>query len=244
MPHLFTNRPRVHNPSRDRNDLHNHFRWETVNAMLYLAGGIVFIIGSVFFFPSLDKYADLGACIFLFGSFLYLVVTGHDMVEVRHNRRSGNNHTLGDKLETASAFSYLAGTILFTVGSTFFLSSVGMLLAGTWCFIIGSLLFVVGACINVLQIVTARSLRTLQLMNLTAVSFVVGSVLFMVASAPYLWNVQTRSDRITLFSYIASEYVVGSVLFLLGGLFNYRRAWLIWHEELRGRSGRNEISGD
>jgi hypothetical protein len=34
--------------------------------------------------------------------------------------------------------------------------------------VIGSLLFVLGACINVLQIVQARSLATLQLMNLTA----------------------------------------------------------------------------
>jgi hypothetical protein len=67
-----------------------------------------------------------------------------------------------------------------------------------------SLLFVFGACINVLQIIQADNrLTLLQLMNLTAVTFVVGSVLFAVASVPYLWEVPTPSVQVTLYSFLA-----------------------------------------
>ena len=232
VPHLFINRPRFHHPTKDRTDSKAHFRWETANAVLYLIGGALFIIGSVFFFPVYENLADLGVYVFLIGSLIYLVVTGHDMIEVFINRRFSfsRSPSFQERLEMIAAVTYLAGTLFFTMGCIFFLSSIGRAIAGSWCFIIGSLLFVVGACINVLQIVKARSLQTLQLMNLTAITFVVGSVLFAFASMPYLWDLKNQSDRFTLFTYIAWEYVIGSVLFFLGGLFNYWRAWRLWRE--------------
>jgi hypothetical protein len=234
MPHLFTNRPRLHNLTKDSHELRAQFRWETINAVLYKVGGLVFIAGSVLFFPKFEAYVDLGAWIFFFGSLLYLVVTGHDMAEVLRYHRTNDARSRGvwRELEAMAATSYLVGTVLFTVGSIFFLSYVGLFIAGAWCFVIGSLLFVLGACINVLQIVQARSLITLQLMNLTAVSFVAGSILFTVASMPYLWHVDTTSDRETLYGFLASQYLVGSVLFFLGGVFNYWRAYLVVEQEI------------
>jgi hypothetical protein len=91
---------------------------------------------------------------------------------------------------------------------------------------------VVGACINVLQIVEAGSLLTLQLMNLTAVTFVVGSVLFTVASIPYLWSLPDEVTERTVFAFLAWQYLVGSVLFLFGGIFNYWRAYVVMSAEL------------
>ena len=130
-----------------------------------------------------------------------------------------------------AAGAYLVGTILFTVGSILFLSQVGLVKAGAWCFVVGSLLFVLGACINVLQIVVAKSIDTLQLMNLTALCFVVGSVLFTVASVPYLWSV-APADRELLYGFLAWQYLIGSCLFFLGGIFNYWRAYLVIKSEL------------
>ncbi|WP_426415281.1 hypothetical protein [Aestuariirhabdus sp. LZHN29] len=101
----------------------------------------------------------------------------------------------------------------------------------------GSLLFVLGACINVLQIVQSKSLITLQLINLTAISFVVGSVLFTVASVPYLWEVKSPSDRTTLYAFLAWQYLIGSLLLFAGGLFNYWRAYLVIQHEIKGHSG-------
>nr|MBL0713262.1 YrhK family protein [Desulfobacterales bacterium] len=170
------------------------------------------------------------------------VVTVHDLAEVRHHWRTSGTHGREEILEYTAAASYVWGTILFTAGSVFFVSTVGWFKAGAWCFVIGSLLFVLGACINVLQIVKSSSIKILQLMNLTAVSFVVGAVLFTVASVPYLWDVQAKSDRTTLYAFLAWQYLVGSVLFFLGGVFNYWRAYVVMREEIDGI--RQGVNGD
>lgn len=230
MPHLFTNRPRRHTPGQGTADARTHFRWETANAILYKIGGVVFIIGSVLFFPALERYADVGAWTFFFGSLLYLIVTGHDLMEVRQHWLGTSDHDLWTVLEAASAVSYLTGTLLFTAGSIFFLSTIGWTTIAAWCFVIGSLLFVAGAGVNVLQVITARSAITLQLMNLTAVSFVVGSVLFTVASIPYLWDVAAPVDRRQIDAFLAWQYLIGSLLFFLGGVFNYWRAYVVMWE--------------
>jgi hypothetical protein len=231
MPHIFVNRPRMHDLIRTRPEPRDHFRWESINALLYKVGGLMFMVGSVLFFPRYEAYADLGAGVFFFGSLLYLVVTGHDMAEVWRywGKKRGNEG--GRILEFTAAAAYLTGTLLFTVGSVFFLSAVGWIVAGGWCFVIGSLLFLLGASVNVLQIVQANTLVTLQLMNLTAVSFVAGSILFVVASVPYLWTVESSTDRNTLFNFVAWQYLIGSALFFLGGVFNYYRAYVVMRSE-------------
>ena len=160
------------------------------------------------------------------------MVTVHDLAEVRHHWRLSKTHDRDTILEYAAAASYVWGTVLFTVGSVFFLSAVGWLKVGAGCFVLGSLLFVVGACINVLQIVKSSSIKILQLMNLTAITFIVGAVLFTVSTVPYLWDVAAKSDRITLYGFLAWQYLVGSVLFLLGGVFNYWRAYIFMHNEV------------
>ena len=231
MHHLFVNRPRLHDLTGAQPGLRDHFRWESINAVLYKVGGVVFMIGSVLFFPRYEAYADLGAGVFFFGSLLYLVVTGHDMAEVWRYWKDKRGNTCGRILEFTAAAAYLAGTLLFTAGSVFFLSAVGWIAAGGWCFVIGSLLFVLGASVNVLQIVQARTLVTLQLMNLTAVSFVAGSILFVVASVPYLWTIESPTDRSTLFNFLAWQYLTGSALFFLGGVFNYWRAYVVMRSE-------------
>lgn len=236
MPHLFITRHRLHNLTSAHLQEGNHFRWETINAILYKIGGLLFVIGSVFFFPRYEAYADWGAWIFFFGSLLYLVVTGHDMGEVWNYWRTKHPHTTGKILEFTAATAYLMGTLLFTVGSIFFLSALGWIIAGAWCFVIGSLLFLIGACVNVIQIVQDYSPMTLRLMILTALSFMVGSVLFLIASIPYLWAGGSTAERYMVFSFVAWEYVVGSLLFLLGGVYHYSRAYVLRQNEILNRS--------
>ncbi len=226
MPHLFTNRPRCHDLFNKNAGLRDQFRWETINTAAYLLGGFVFAIGSVLFFPALSAYLDVGAGLFIVGSLLYLLVTGHDLAEVVHFLMTRKvAETIWDKLEFWAALTYVVGTVLFIVGSIFFLSMVGLAKAGSWCFIIGSFLFIIAATINVLQIVQAEDLVTLQLMNLTAITFVTGSLLFVVASVPYLWVLTDSSDRVEVDTFLAAQYLAGSVLFLLGGVFNYWKAY-------------------
>jgi len=235
MPHLFTNRPRLHDLTASSADIRAQFRWETINAVAYKLGGVVFIVGSILFFPAFEAYADIGAWTFFAGSLIYLLVTVHDLLEVRRNWRVSSPPRAGQVLDSVAALSYVLGTILFTVGSIFFLSAIGWVAAGAWTFIAGSLLFVIGACVNVLQIVRADSKLTLQLMNLTALTFVVGSVLFAVASIPYLWPVAPEPFERTLHAFLAWQYLVGSLLFFFGGLFNHWRAYAVVRSEIATR---------
>ena len=229
MPHHFVNRVRSHPFIGEEPSRRNQLRWESASAIIYLVGGVLFVWGSVRFFPSLESRAENeGAWIFFAGSLLYLVVTGHDADEVvRYRRQLDRCPTLSDRFELWAAGSYLIGTLLFIVGSVCFLSWVGDYSAGAWCFVLGSLLFAFGATIDVVQIVQAPDIRMLQLLNLTALSFVVGSVLFAVASVPYLFTFQNVDDERTVDTFLAAQFVVGSALFLVGGIFNYRRAFLV-----------------
>ncbi|WP_223160909.1 YrhK family protein [Salinicola aestuarinus] len=231
MPHLFTNRPRAARLKRSQTDLRKERWWEGVNALLYELGGVLFVIGSVLFFPSLEPWKDIGAWLFFVGSLVYLVVLAHDMIEVR--AFWFQSHTSPSRLlEIVSLCAYTAGTLLFTVGSLFFLSWWHWIVAGAWCFVVGSLFFVFGAGLNVLMIIRASSLITLQLMNLTAVMFVTGSVLFLVASVPYLWSLEEVSNRAQVLGFLAWQFLIGSALFLIGGLFNHQRARLVIHHRI------------
>lgn len=231
MPHLFVNRPRLHRLGANPQDRSGHARWEKANAAAYTAGGVIFIMGSALFFPALSAWTDWGVSLFLIGSLIYLVVTGHDLIEVLGHRRARRQSPESADLDLPASLAYVSGTVLFTVGTLFFYSAIDLIRAGAWCFFIGSLLFVLGAGLNVLQIIRARSLLTLQLMNLTAISYVVGSVLFAVASVPYLWTIHDAADQTTLYAYLASQYLIGSILFLVGGLFNAWRAAIFIQRE-------------
>ena len=226
MPHLFTNRPRQHNLFSNAPAGWRHFSWESVNSVLYLLGGLTFVLGSIFFMPQYEQYANTGAWIFFGGSLVYLVVTVHDLFEASAYLRSRENATFWERIELFAAVVYVSGTVLFIVGSLFFLSQIDLVIAGSWCFIWGSLLFLVGAFINVIQIIQAGSLFTLQLMNATAICFTIGAVIFLLASVPYLWNHKHTALQQKLYSYMAWEYIVGSIFFLIGGIFNFYRSYL------------------
>ncbi len=236
MPHLFVNRPRQHALVGRHPGGRGNLTWETINTTVYLAGGVMFIWGSVLFFPQPESVSDRGAWVFFFASLMYVAVTGHDLLEVvRYRATLQRTLTIWNRYEAWAALSYLVGSVLFAAGSVFFLNAVGWYAAGSWTFIIGGLLFVFGAVINVLEVVRARDMRTLQLMNLTAITFVTGSVLFVVASIPYLFTMRSSADQRTVDAFLAAQYVIGSVLFLLGGVFNYRRARIVTQSEGGGQ---------
>eukprot|EP01023_Acetabularia_acetabulum_P007985 TRINITY_DN13484_c0_g1_i1.p2 TRINITY_DN13484_c0_g1~~TRINITY_DN13484_c0_g1_i1.p2 ORF type:complete len:249 (+),score=36.98 TRINITY_DN13484_c0_g1_i1:1639-2385(+) len=230
MPHLITNRSRLHNlASRKRGEsgLH-HFSWESGNAILYLIGGVAFIVGSVFFLPGFDDV--FGLYLFVWGSVLYGIVTLHDLFEtIGHlsTRKKQEENVIALVFELVASLVYTVGTALFVVGSILFLPRFDAIPAGAWCFIIGSGCFLVGACLNVVQIVEAGTMLALQLLNATAISFVVGSVLFLVASIPYLWKLDGSHIQDTLFKFVAWQFIIGSVFFLAGGVFNFYRAFLV-----------------
>jgi hypothetical protein len=195
-------------------------RWESFADIIYIIGGIFFVIGSVFFLPRMANFGDTGVWIFIIGSFLYLIVTGHDLIMSIKLIIVKNKITVWSKVELFSAFAYTIGTITYLIGSVLFLSTVDHVFAGACCFIIGSLLFLIDASINVLEITNEHSVLTLQLVNATEIMYITGSLLFLVASVPYIWQGISLYDKSIIYNYVAIEYIAGSFLFTLGGLFS------------------------
>ncbi|MFW6296020.1 MAG: YrhK family protein [Halothece sp.] len=224
MPRLFTQRERYSHLFSNKPTAYPRFNWELINAILYIVGGFTFIIGSIFFLPTYESLSDIGAWIFFWGSLVYLVVTGSDLWEATTYLRYRKMRTMWNWLEFIIANIYVGGTILFTIGSLLFLSEIDKIVAGGWCFTIGSLLFLLGACFNVIQIIHEPSFIELQLLNATAITFALGSMLFLIASLPYLSDTLTIQKNGILFRYVGWEYIFGSILFLTGGIFHYYRS--------------------
>ena len=225
MPHQITNRKRSYQQAPQKDS----FLWEGLNASAYVLGALTFVVGSVFFLPTFEKYSAAGAWLFIAGSLIYLAVTANDFMETVNHYR---HHPLQGKktmLEFITSTGYVVGCILFLVGSALFLPKVELEGWGAWCFIVGSALFAVGATINITQITQAGSLVTLQLLNAVAITFVIGSILFLVAAIPYLWPSHQSPLSHTLHTYLAAQFIFASVLFLLGGLVNFYRSYRSHH---------------
>ncbi|MGB3367404.1 MAG: YrhK family protein, partial [Acidaminobacteraceae bacterium] len=157
---------------------------ETFVDWVYLIGGVTFVIGSIFFLPKMETYGDTGAWIFIFGSLMYLAVTGYELTMSIKLIRKNKVNTVWAHLEFSSTLIYLIGAASYLFASILFLSEINQVFEGAISFIIGSLLFLVGASINVIEITNASSTESLQLMNGAAIMYISGSLLFLVASIP------------------------------------------------------------
>lgn len=222
MAHLITHRARLSKLSSSDETDASHKVWETFDAFSYELGGLAFVVGSIFFFPALSAHLAIGDWLFFCGSLLYLMVTGHDLLEVIKYWHHHHTETFADTIEFVAASAYVAGSVLFVVGSLCFLPSVSAIAPGAWTFIIGSVLFVTGGLVNILQVVEAPSLLYMQLFNFTVALFAIGSALFVVASIPYLWHLQ-HAAQLQVTTFAAAQFLFASLLFLVGGMAIYYR---------------------
>eukprot|EP00956_Cyclotella_meneghiniana_P025556 scaffold53457_cov76-Cyclotella_meneghiniana.AAC.9 len=227
MPHMFlpnttkrrfalnVEHPRIDQWREDANVFRHHVFWAKANAWTYLIGGVAFIIGSIFFLPAYEEQYKAGCIIFLVASIAYMIVAIHDLRSLhRHN---------GKPVDYAAAINYIAGSLLFMIGSALFLPAVGMAIPGGWCFIIGSMNFVAGAVLNGLQIFDAPTRIDSQYMLITAMSYIIGSVFFLIPSIPYIRDYANSVAEEAVYKFCAGLYIVGSCFFTIGGIVNFRR---------------------
>lgn len=222
MPHVFLNRPRIFNLSEE---VVGHFKWEIINTVFYEIGGFILLAGSVLFLPKYAEIQYIGSWLFVAASVFYLTVSAHDILEIFRHRSTIDLDS--DLLDIIAATAYLIGAICFILGSLFFLPVVELFLFGAYTFIIGSILFVVGAVVNSIQIFDSPTRESSLYANLTAVSYVIGSTLYLAGSIPYLWDFDNPEDSEIITRYLAELFIVGSILFILGGTFNIYRAKLV-----------------
>lgn len=142
---------------------------EAMENAFYVGGSMVFLAGTVLYWPEEAHHAHMewlkgysigmnfdlftpefeGTLLFIAGSVLF----GFAAVVNGVNQRS--------RLLLATISMYLAGSLLFVVGSILYLPNLGIALGlgnqarvlGAWCFIIGSLLYVVGGLVNLARTV-------------------------------------------------------------------------------------------
>jgi hypothetical protein len=221
MPHLFVNRSRKLALLKHVDHPVAHIVWQWASAVLYIIGGIILVVGSVFFLPTYDRLALDGSYMYAVASVLYLWVSAHDIMEVfKAPREEGTNDFI---LELTASLSYAIGAILFICGSVFFMPGAYEPIAAAWCFIMGSVLFDIGACVNAVQIWSSPDIVSAQIANLIAVCFVMGSTFYLSASVPYLFDFQSESDTYTEFTLVATLYIIGSVLYLVAGFLDMKR---------------------
>ena len=203
--------------------------WECFNTGTYFIGGYMFVAGSILFLPAYEEHVAIGSWIFVVASILYIVVSLHDLMEMIYFREEESVMHLPtahlkrsiSPVDFLAAFVYLLGASIFTVGSLLFLPSVGQYHPGAWCFIIGSLFFVVGALCNAWQIFEAQTAGQARYMLSVALCYTVGSVIFVLASIPYLFEFVSQKDETRIYQFLAGQYILGSIFFAIGGTINW-----------------------
>lgn len=187
----------------------------------------MFLLGSILQFPHIEAFGQGGMFLYLVGSILYLIITGYQCYESVNQFKVSSKQKIWTKIRIIESLLYFIGTLLFLVGSIQFLDPIDEVVSGAVFFVIGSVCFTIAAMVNIMEIIQEDGPITLQLANGIAVSFVLGSVLFMVGSIPFIWRGKDLSGNMELYQYVIWEYIVGSCLFLLGGVLALIKTYVI-----------------
>lgn len=147
---------------------------QKLNALIYAFGAFIFILGSIFFLPQAEGYVPNkgihGCWLFLSGSAVY--VTGaylgvktaqelkitnppHEYSIPAGTARTRHMWWLTDEQITmASCWMYIAGAVLFVIGTAAFFPSEGETSwrVGSFFFVIGSVMFTAGAVLDYLRL--------------------------------------------------------------------------------------------
>jgi hypothetical protein len=126
------------------------FKWRLFHSFNYMCAAILFLLGSMCYFPALENY-EWGGWFFTIGSAGFLIA---DLFEWFTNNRVGcfDSPTLRAQFVAAHGgeggrahwingvnFFYSAmGSLTYFIGSVYFIPELDMMATGTWTFIFGS----------------------------------------------------------------------------------------------------------
>ena len=196
-----------------------------LNALFYIAGSCLFIIGSVLFHPHYSGTLALyktGVCTFTLGSLLFGLAALQQLLK---NFRSASSK--GDGLidepkafDTDLAVSFCRGTIasisglLFVVGSAAFWPSFahGGALVGNWLYRCGASLGVVNSLWSLIRL-QSKSTRFSTLKAMALLSLL-GSIGFLIGGAYFLFGGKYDAQG-------SFGWLFGSIAFLLSSALIY-----------------------
>lgn len=195
---------------------------EHVLAITYITGGVLFVVGSIFFLPGFERFYHAGCLLFLIGGTAYLTTSSFDLEEAEH---------AGKKFEYSMALLYVYGGCFFIVATFIFVPEITQAMGpysaqlwGSWGFIVGSLFFVLACFLNGAHTGDAfkdhkddpiRVYWAQALVLATTFSTMLGSILFLVGSILYLPNIGCDEGTVTLGTCC---YIAGSFFFVVAGL--------------------------
>ena len=98
------------------------------------------------------------------------------------------------------------------------------------------MLFLVGSLLDSMQIYDSPDKLSAQYANAVAVSFTVGTSIFLCGCIPFLFEYRSFLDTIKIVKFISNQFIAGSVLFFWGGLLNICRFQHVSKLEHQGRA--------
>ena len=113
-----------------------------VNGLLYIGANTLFVIGSVFFLPSITEVItdETGVILFTLGSVIFVVAPCYNVYRALDLLKHGMITSFQCKLTIFIAVLYIVGSLAFVVGSIYFLPSIFQTFSVT-LFVFGSLCF-------------------------------------------------------------------------------------------------------
>lgn len=205
--------------------------------LLDICGALVFMVGSVCFFPVLSQNLDIflaGCSLFILGAAIYLVLSAINLAEALREKDRGSWETHQHFLYFVGSFFFLVGTILYWPSraqwkTIEYLKGVSPVqyfnlfppeLEGTLLFILGSVVFAAAAFINGVNETAAGDTVSGQLLRASTSLYMAGSLLFVVSSFAFLPSFGL-SDQILGLG--AAGFLVGSAFYFFGGIASFAR---------------------
>jgi hypothetical protein len=205
------------------------FQREAIHVVLQTVGALCFCVGSIFFLPALEHYFTVGLWLFVAGLVGFIVVSIHEL----------------SRGFSFVSHAYLVRSIVFGAGCTIlFLPSIALATAGAWCFVVGSVGFSVGALGMLFSISANQSSTAFFWDQLATCSNLIGAILYLTGSLPYLHTFESLVDQDFSFLLAALEFLVGSILFSMAGFTSINQAIMSnsagFKTERRAQKGQRE----
>ncbi|KAH7484216.1 hypothetical protein PRIC2_003312 [Phytophthora ramorum] len=205
-------------------------KWlEISRVAVYFLGSLLFLLGSIYFFPKYSvvwngKAGLFGSWDFVVGCIMFFTGANLDFIQtIRYNHGT----QLRQVLRALNALCNYLATSIFLLGGLYFLPSWYPKAPelGCWAFIIGCILFCIAAVVELFFIcmthenprVTGFRIRNLVCWGtVAALGTLIGAVCFIVGSWYYLPKYINLVDEGTHYMNKAiTYYVLGSVFFLI-----------------------------
>ena len=188
-------------------------------ALSYVLGSILYVAGSAMFLPAVS-HINAGAWSYVAGSVFFVLGGAFNSVKLRSSDKTDST-----TWSTHVSYLYVWGSVAFLFGSILFLPCINQGALGAWLFIIGSGLFILAIVLDVSHVYKKHTIRPMWFTLVVYLLNVMGSLVFMFASVPYVLDLSsTTTDTNTVFTIVAILFIFGTACFLSGGTIGLLQA--------------------